>query len=250
MNVAAPAPALRDVPGPSALGGGTRRFLTLTWLLSSTEFKLNYFGTAFGYALLLFNIMLYQFFAESTTRAVGCVVGNENVVRKMQFPRLVIPVSVVLTGLFNLGMNLIAVFIFLLASGVEPRATWLVLPLVVLALVVVTAGVSVLLSALYVRFRDVAQIWGVAVLVVFYGSPILYPVELIPHGLRFLLFLNPFAPLLEEARRLLVDPTAPTIVEAAGSSLGLVGPLLVAAALCAIGLRLFTQSAPQIAEQL
>jgi ABC-2 type transport system permease protein len=282
MSATARAPALQEVRGPSAFGGGARRFWNLTWLLSVTDFKLNYFGTALGYlwslirplltfgvlyivftrifrlgdqvphyaALLLFNVMLFTFFSEATTQAVGCVVGSENVVRKMQFPRLAIPVSVVLTGLFNLCLNLIVVMIFLLATGVTPLLTWLALPGIVALLVVVTTGTSMLLAALFVRFRDIAPIWGVLSLVIFYGSPILYPVEVIPHGLRFLLLINPLAPIFEAARRLIIDPSAPTVVDAAGSWLGIVGPAVAGLAVCALGFWVFVASAPRIAEEL
>jgi ABC-2 type transport system permease protein len=282
MSATAHAPALREVEGPSAVGGGAKRFFTLSWLLATTQFKLNYFETAFGYvwslarplltfgvlyvvftkifrfgdevphyaALLLFNVMLFTFFSEATSQAVGCVVGSENVVRKMQFPRLAIPTAVVLTGLFDLCLNLIVVLAFLLANGVTPRLTWLALPGIVALLLVFTAGVSMLLAALFVRFRDIAPIWSVLSLVIFYASPILYPVELVPHSLRFLLFINPFAPLLEVARRLLVDPNAPSVVDAAGSIWGVIGPAAVVLATCAIGLWVFTRAAPRIAEEL
>ena len=148
---------LREVSGPTALGGGVRRFFELLWLMAVTEFKRTYFGTVLGYfwslirplilfavllfvftkifrlgstvdnypVLLLFNIVLFGFFQESTTTAVNSVVAQEGVVRKTQFPRLVIPLSVVLTGLMNLGLNMIAVFAFILAYGVDPMWTWL-----------------------------------------------------------------------------------------------------------------------------
>jgi ABC-2 type transport system permease protein len=280
MSAAAQPAPLQDVLGPSALGGGVRRFFTLTWLLSVTEFKLTYFGTVFGYLwslvsplllfavlytvftriirfevpnyaqLLLLNLTLYGLFRETTTRAVRSVVNSENIVRKMQFPRLVIPLSVVLTGLFNLGLNLIAVIIFLLVTGVEPRLTWLALPLIVVVLVALTAGTSLLLSALFVRFRDVFQMWGLMVLVLFYASPVLWPVEVLPDSMRFLLFVNPFAPLLEGARILMVDPGAPSPVEAAGSVFAIIAPALIVLVTCAIGLWTFVRTAPRVAEEL
>src|SRR5688500_4407557 len=144
---------LRPVRGPSAIGGGRRRFFDLLWLVSATEFRQAYFGTALRYfwalvrplslfavllgvftqvfdlgdavenypVLLLFNIVVFGFFQEATGAAVTSVVAHESVVRKTQFPRLVIPLSVVLTGLFNLGMNMIAVMVFVAAFGIEPR---------------------------------------------------------------------------------------------------------------------------------
>src|SRR5919109_3435427 len=145
---------LREVHGPSALGGGWRRSLDLLVLIAVTEFKKTYFGTALGYlwsiarplilfgvllavftqvfrigsevpnypVLLLFNIVLFDFFQEATVTAVNSIVSQESVVRKTQFPRLVIPLAVVLTSLFNLGLNLVVVFTFILAWGINP--TW------------------------------------------------------------------------------------------------------------------------------
>ena len=161
--------------------------------------------------------MLFGFFQESTTSAVTSVVAQEGIVRKTQFPRLVIPLSIVLTGLMNLGLNLIVVFIFILAYGVDPMWTWLLLPFVVLALTVLTTAVSMLLSALYVRFRDLLLIWTVAATMLFYGTPILYPIEIpTTEGFRALLMANPIAVILEQARVWIIDPTAPTAAQAAG----------------------------------
>jgi ABC-2 type transport system permease protein len=274
---------LKEINGPSALGGGRRRFFDLLWLSAITEFKLGFHGTALGFlwsllrplllfsvllvvfthifrfgdqvkdypALLLFNIMLFGFFQEATTIAVTSVVRNETVVRKMQFPRLVIPLSVVLTGLFNLGLNLIAVFIFMLATGVQPRLTWLALPLVVAALVVVTVATSMLLSALFVRFRDISIIWTVAATVLFYASPVLYPIEVAPEGIQDVIAINPLSPIFEQAHEWVIDPNAPGFIEAAGGN-----PLLVVipAALFVLtlflGVWVFNREAPRIAEEL
>lgn len=276
------APAPREITGPSALGGGWRRFMNLLWLTSVTEFKEGYLGTVFGYlwslarplmlfgvlyvvfskvirfggdvenypAMLLFNLMLFQFFAEGTTRAVDSVVRQENVVRKVQFPRMVIPLSVVLTALFNLCLNLVAAFVFIFISGVEPTTTWLLLPVLLLVLVVFTTGTALLLSSLYVRFRDLSLIWSVLTTVAFYGSPILYPVNIIPSDLRFILAINPLAPIFELARKWIIDPGAPGLVEAAGSDLAAITPWLLMAAACALGLWLFAREAPRIAEEL
>ena len=131
-----------------------------------------------------------------------------------------------------------------------PRVTWLALPLIVAVLAVMTTGASLLLSAIFVRFRDVGQIWTVLVRVLFYASPILYTVEFIPQGMRFLLFVNPFAPILEEARRSVVDPTAPSAVDAADSVFGIIAPALVVIVVCAIGLWAFVRAAPGVAEEL
>jgi ABC-2 type transport system permease protein len=273
---------LQDVPGPSALGGGWRRALELLYLLAVTDFKKHYFGTVFGYlwsigrplllfgvllavftqvfrigsevpnypVLLLFNIVLFSFFQEATSAAVTSIVAQEGIVRKTQFPRVVIPLSVVLTSLFNLGLNLVVVFVFILAYGVGPFWTWLLLPLVVLPLIVITTAVSMIVSSLYPRFRDMAIIWSVLATVLFYASPVLYPIEKVPGALRDLFLLNPLAPLLELARKWIVDPTAPGPAEAAGGALHLLPAIAIFAVTCVLAVWLFNRTAPRIAEEL
>jgi ABC-2 type transport system permease protein len=272
----------REVRGPSALGGGFRRFLTLTWIIARTDFKLTYFGSVLGYLwslmrplllfgvlyvvfseilkfggdiesypmVLLFNIVLFTFFTEATQSSVTAVVNRESLVRKMHFPRLVIPLSTVLTAAFNLAVNLLAVFVFLLAYGVEPRATWLLLPGLLIALVALAAGAAMVLSALYVRFRDIAPIWAVLSTVLFYGSPVLYTIEFVPEDVRTAFFANPIAALLEIGRVLIIDPSAPTLTAATGDSFAWLPPLAVLLAVPAIGFWLFNREAPRVAEEL
>jgi ABC-2 type transport system permease protein len=277
-----PALELRDVRGPSALGGGGRRALDLLYLIAATEFKKTYFGTVLGYlwslarplmlfgvllavftqvfrigsqvpnypVLLLFNIVLFGFFQEATTSAVTSIVNQESVVRKTQFPRIVIPLSVVLTSLFNLGLNLVVVFAFVLGWGIDPRWTWLLFPLVLAALIVLTAAVSMIVSSLYPRFRDTAIIWTVLATVLFYATPVLYPLEVVPETMKDLLMLNPLTPLFELAREWVIDPSAPGPVDAAGGWGLLLVPIALYLAVCALAVWIFDREAPLIAEQL
>ena len=282
---APPAP-LRAIRGPSALGGGLRRFLSLTWMIAVTEFRLSYFGSALGYlwslmrplmffgvlyvvftqvlrfgegikaypVVLLLNIVLFTFFSEATQASVTSVINREGLVRKMHFPRMVIPLSTVLTGLLNLGLNLVAVVVFMLLYGVQPRWTWLLLPVVVLPLIVLTAAVAMLLSSLYVRFRDVAPIWSVLVQLLFYASPVLYVASTLKQlgndTVEQVLLSNPLACLLEQARRWFVDPSAPGAVTTTGGWELFMIPVAIFAALCVLGLWVFNREAPRIAELL
>jgi len=164
---------------------------------------------------------------------------------------LVIPLSVVLTGLMNLGLNLIAVFAFILAYGVDPRWTWLLLPLIVIPLAVLTTAVSMLLSVLYVRFRDVLIIWTLAATVLFYGTPLLYPIEVpTTDGFRAVLMANPIAVILEQARVWIIDPNAPTPADAAGGPLRLIPAAVIFVGTCLLAWRVFTREAPRVAEAL
>jgi ABC-2 type transport system permease protein len=282
VSESAGAVELRDVRGPSALGGGLRRSLDLLYLIAVNEFKKTYFGTVLGYlwslarpmmlfgvllavftqvfragsevphypVLLLFNVVLFGFFQEATSTAVSSIVSHESVVRKTQFPRLVIPVAVVLTSLFNLGLNLVVVFAFILAFGIAPTWTWLLLPVVLSVLGLFTTAISMIVSSLYPRFRDVAIIWAVLVTVLFYGTPVLYPLEVVPDPLRHVIALNPLAPLFELARRWIIDPNAPGPAAAAGGSLRLLAPAAIYAAVLCAAVWIFRREAPRIAEEL
>ena len=170
--------------------------------------------------------------------------------RKTQFPRMVIPLAVVLTGLFNLGMNLIVVLVFLLAFGVTPMWTWLLFPLIVVALFVFATAVSLLLSSLYVRFRDTAIIWSVLATALFYATPVLYPLEIAAGTFRQLLLLNPLTLLFEQARKWVIDPDAPGALKAAGGWLHLMAPVAIFLVICVLGLWYFNREAPRIAEEL
>jgi len=279
-----PVAPLREVRGPSALGGGSRRFLDLLWLMSVTEFKRVYFGTVLGYfwslvrplalfgvllfvftrvfkigsneathypVLLLQGIVLYTFFQEATTNSVTSVVAQEGVVRKTQFPRLVIPLSTVLTGLFNLGANLVIVLVFILAFGVDPTWTWFLFPVAVAFLFIFTSAVSMTLSVLYVRFRDVAIIWLVSAQALFYATPILYPITSFKDPtLEHLLMINPLAVIFEQTRVWMLEADAPTAVQAAGGWLGLLPAPVIFVGVCILGVRTFEREAPHIAEDL
>src|SRR6185437_5240435 len=130
-------------------------------------------------AQLLASIVLFTFFGEATMNAVRGVVDNEVLVRKIQFPRLVIPLSIVLLATFNLSLNLIVVTVFALIAGVTPMLTWLEVPLILATLVVLCTGIAMLVSALFVYFRDVQPIWEVVTQVIFYASPIIISIALV-----------------------------------------------------------------------
>jgi ABC-2 type transport system permease protein len=276
---------LRPIPGPTALGGGRRRSLELLILLAVTDFRKSYFGTALGYlwslarplilfgvllavftqvfrigsqvpnypVLLLFNIVLFSFFQEATLTAVNSLVSQESVIRKTQFPRLVIPLAVVLTSVFNLGLNLIVVFIFILAWGIDPTWTWLLFPVILGLLFVLTTAVSMIVSSLYPRFRDTLIIWSVAATVLFYGTPVLYPLEVVQgtsETLYDILQVNPLAPLFELARKWIIDPSAPGPVQAAGGFEFLLPAIAIYVTICVFAVWIFNREAPRIAEQL
>ena len=142
------------------------------------------------------------------------------------------------------------VFVFILAFGVAPMWTWLLFPVVLLALIAITTAVSMIVAALYPRFRDLAIIWTVFSTVLFYATPVLYPIDKVPATMQDILALNPLTPLLEIARNWIIDPTAPGPVETSGVWIGLVLPLGVFVVLAVLAVRILNREAPRIAEEL
>jgi ABC-2 type transport system permease protein len=201
--------------------------------------------------VLLTSIVLFTFFVEATAGAVTSVLDRENLVRKIEFPRLVIPLTVVVNAYLNLALNFLAVLVFMLASGVEPRLSWIQLPFLIAVLGVFGTGIAMLLSALYVRFRDVKPIWEVFSQMIFYASPVLYPIETIPNEkIQNLLMCNPLAAILEQVRHAVIDPGAPSAAQAIGGTARLLIPTTIVVGLFALGLWVFSREAPRIAEEL
>jgi ABC-2 type transport system permease protein len=270
---------------PSAVSGDWRRTVYLAVMLAVTELKVRFFDSALGYLwslmrpllffgvlyvvfnqiirlgndigfypiVLLMGIVLYTFLAEATGDAVESMIKHQTLIRSVAFPRLVIPLAVTATAAFNLLMNLIVVFVFMAISGVDARWTWLELPFLVGLLVILALGIALLLSVLYVRFRDIKPIWQVVLQALFYATPILYPVEVIarryPEALKVVM-CNPLAAINQQIRYAVVDPAAPSAAAAIGGVGRLIVPLAIIAALFVGGLACFARMAPRIAEEL
>ena len=274
--------------GPSALGGSTRRFVELTLTLARTEFKLRYFGSVLGYfwslirpllffgviyvfftqiihvgkgipnygLYLLTGIVFWTYFTETTGNSVSCLVAREPLLRKVRFPRMAVPLSVSLTATFNLAVNFIPVFVFALASGVEPTLSWLELIPIALGFIILATGIGMLLSALYVRYRDVQPIWEVLSQILFYCSPIMYTAASY-QSLEHVAMLNPIAVLLTQMGHAFVHPPPvdgmqkmPSALHTSGSVLHLAVALAIIPIMFVLGWWFFTREAPRMAENL
>jgi ABC-2 type transport system permease protein len=259
------------------------------WHLARTiavsDFKLRFFGSVLGYLwqllrpLLLFGVLyvvftrivrigsdvelypvalllgvvLFTFFSESTGGAVASLVDRETLIRKVEFPRLAVPLASVLTALMNVTLNLIAVVVFLLIAGGSVRLSWLELPLLIAALALFTSGIGMLLSALYVRYRDVKPIWDVLLQLLFYGSPIFYPIQTVQQQSQLaakLMMLNPFAAIVQQARHALVAPSHPSVTAVLGSPALVLAPIAIGLAVIWLGFTVFSRRAPDVAEEL
>ena len=199
---------------------------------------------------ILFALVLFQFFAECTGNGLSSLVEREHLLRKVRFPRLVIPLAITLTSLFNLLMTLAAVMVFAVANGVYPRWSWLELPVLLAILVVLSLGTAMLLSALFVRYRDIAPIWEVFSQALFYASPVLYVTTMVPESFQHAYVASPLAALFAQMRHAIIDPTAPSAAEAIGGADRLLIPLGIVVIAFALGWWVFHREAPRIAENL
>ena len=284
-----PAEAIRlgqPIPGPSALGQDRRRLAHLTWTLAVTDFKLRFFGSVFGYLWqlmrplmlfgvlylvfslfinttaglpffpisLLLGIVLFQFFGEATTNSVRSVLVREGLIRRVEFPRLAIPLAVVLTATFNLCLNLIPVFIFLLVSGGRPELTWLELPFILAMLIALALGLAMSLSALFVRYRDIEPIWDVVMQALFYITPILYSIQLVIDKSSItvarIMMLNPFATVVQQARHAVVSKQYLSTGQGFGNAVFVLIPIAITAGVVVVGWFVFRRAAPRLAEEI
>ncbi len=288
-------PLGKPIRGPRALDDSWSRFWHLTYNIARSEFKLKFFGSALGYlwqvmrplllfgvlyvffvevfhvdkakgaasahygAQLLASIVLFTFFAEATSGAVRSVVDRESLVRKIQFPRLAIPSSVVLLATFNLALNLVVVMVFALIEGVRPMLSWLELPLILGMLVLLASGIAMLLSALFVRFRDISPIWEVFSQILFYSAPVILPAETVRtelasgsvnHVLYHVYTINPLVTIFQQFRHAMINGATLSAGQVMGSWLALLEPVALVVAIFVLGFWVFNRQAPHIAEDL
>lgn len=213
-------------------------------------------------ASLLLGIVLFTYFSESSGGAVTSLVNRETLVRKIEFPRLAVPLSIALTALLNLALNLLPVLIFLLAEGGSPRWSWLELPLLVGALALFSIGLGMVLSVGFVRYRDVQPIWEVVLQATFYAAGIFIVIanpkeplyfSLFSHhdvNLSHILMANPFAAILEQARHAFISAEFPTASAAIGGGALILIPIGIVIAALVAGFLVFDRQAPYVAEQL
>ncbi len=156
-------------------------------------------------AYLLFGIVVWNFFAEATSAAMGSIVGRGDLIRKISIPRYLLVVSSNFSALINFGLNLIIVMLFVVLSGVDPSRSWLLIPALFIELWVVSLAVGFILAAFYVKYRDASYIWEVVMQAGFYATPILYPLTVVADKYQKILMLNPVAQILQDARWSLIS---------------------------------------------
>ncbi|MES2971812.1 MAG: ABC transporter permease [Patescibacteria group bacterium] len=250
--------------------------------LVKTDFKLRYQGSVLGYlwsllrplalflilyivfakflkigeaipdypVYLLLGIVLWSYFTEVTSSSVGSIVGRGDLLRKLNFPKYVIVLSGSFSALINLGINTLVIGFFMVISKVEVSPLAILVPLLLIELFVLALALAFFLSALYVRFRDIAHIWEVVIQGAFYATPILYPLSLVPPKAAKILMLNPMAQIIQDMRYLVVTQQTTTIDDLYGTHFIRVMPVGIIIIILVLSTSFFRRRSKYFAEEL
>jgi ABC-2 type transport system permease protein len=224
---------------------------TLLYLVFGRVFRLNELSEYYPVSLLL-GIVLFTFVADATTLALLSIVARDSLIRKLAFPRIIVPASTMLTAAMTLVINLSVVAVFVAFKRITPQIDWLLIGPLLLELAAFTLGVGLLLAALFVRLRDLQQVWELVLQLFFYASPIIYPVGYLPSWGRKLTFVNPFTQILQDIRSLVLYPDRPDNRVTAATALGSFGRLLpigIAVGTLVVGYLFFRREEPWFAER-
>jgi len=198
---------------------------------------------------LLIGIVMWNFFVESTLIGAGSIVARGDLIRKIRIPRYLIVLSSSFSALINLGLSLIVVFVFALFNGVAPSFSWFLIIPIIIELFVLAQGLSFLLSALYVKFRDITYIWEIVLQAGFYATPIIYPLMKVDEGYQKYFFINPMAQIIQDARYVVVTDTASTIWSTI-HSLAVTIPFIIIIVIAIVGGLYFKRHSKYFAEDI
>jgi lipopolysaccharide transport system permease protein len=161
-------------------------------------------------------LLPWNYFSFALTRSSTSVVTNANLVTKIYFPRVMIPLSAVISGLVDFAVSLVVFAVMMAVFGIVPTLSVLLLPLFLLLAIVTSLGFGLWLSALNVRYRDINHLAPFMVQIWMYLTPVVYATTLIPERFRFLLSLNPMTGVIEGFRWALLGPGVTDTVLAPG----------------------------------
>lgn len=154
---------------------------------------------------LFIGIVIWTFFTEATTMGLHSIVDNEGLIRKVALHKIPLVMAAVFSAFINFLLNLMVVFIFIVISKEEINyVKFTFFPFIILELLIYSLSVALILAALYVKFRDIAYIWDVILQVMFYGTPIIYPLSLVSTKLVKLISFNPMVQIIQWSRQIIL----------------------------------------------
>ncbi|MFZ5815411.1 MAG: ABC transporter permease [Bacillota bacterium] len=192
---------------------------------------------------LMAGLLPWNMVTVAVANSVPVVVGNANLVKKIYFPREILPISVVLANFVHLLIGMGLFVLFLLLTGKTTGSQLWLLPIVAAQQLLLTMGISLLVSASYVYFRDLEHIMNLIMMVWFYLTPIVYPSFMVPEGLRWMLILNPMAPIVAGYRQALLGAESVALS-------ALQWPFVLSVLMAFLGFRVFRGLSRRFAEEV
>jgi ABC-type polysaccharide/polyol phosphate export permease len=163
-------------------------------------------------AFLMAALFPWQWFAGSIGQGASAFTGNGGLLKKVRFPRIILPLSSVLFNTTQFLMTIPVTIIFVLLNGLELHASWLVgIPVLMIIQLLLVIGLSTLLASVSVFFRDLGPLLDIVLMLMFYITPIIYPIERVPDRFEWLMKINPMASLIEAWRELFLFGSFPDV---------------------------------------
>lgn len=190
--------------------------LGIGWAVIQPVFSMVVFTVVFGrlakvdsegipYAVFSFaGLVPWTYFANALTDSSNSLIGNANMISKVYFPRLILPLSSVLAKLVDFGIAMLLLFGLMAWYGIPPTVWVLFLPLLVTLMMLIAAGMGMWFTAMAIQYRDVSYAMSFIVQLLMYAAPVVYPASLIPARYRLIYALNPMVGVIEGFRAALL----------------------------------------------
>jgi len=172
--------------------------------------------------VLFVGVVAWQFFVMCVNDGVGIITGNTNLVKKVYFPRVILPMAMSIANFINFLLSIGVLLVLLLFFGISINKFIFLFPVVVIFHFLLCFGVALFVSCSNVFFRDTEHLVSVVLMMLFFMSPIIYPVSIVPERLLFLYFLNPMSSIITLYRGIFLDAEIPSV-----SSLYLSGGMII-----------------------
>jgi ABC-2 type transport system permease protein len=202
---------------------------------------------------LLVGILLFLFFIDAVSVMLPSIVAEGATLRRLAFPPILVPLSASVATAITFVLNASVFAVFAAIQRAEPRVEWLLVAPLLVELCVFTLSLGLLLSALYVKFRDISQVWELTAQLLFFASAIFYPIGILPEWAQKVAFLNPFVQIMQDIRHALLGSSGPNDLTAADVYAGAGGrliPLAIVALVFIAALLFFRREGRYFAERL
>jgi ABC-2 type transport system permease protein len=198
----------------------------------------------YNYTVFLFvGLVPWNFLAASVQQSTIIITSNSNLIKKIYFPRIILPLTITMTNLVNMLLTLIIVFVSLFAFGSRISVWYVFLPVIIIVETIFVLAMTLFLSSMTVYFRDLEHITGIVLMAWIYLTPVIYPSEYIPSSVFKMFKMNPMFPIIESYRDVLMFNRQPDM-------LGLAYSFMLSVILLITGYVVFNRLQRRFAEEI